>query len=65
MRIRRWACSITASTYMTGVGEDLPHGRCGDLDAENGEFAVDPAVAPVRVLLREEPAPHLTNKTTR
>ncbi|MFC5107515.1 hypothetical protein [Kibdelosporangium philippinense] len=43
----------------------MPHGGGGDLDAENEEFVVDPAVAPVRVLLREEPEPHLTNKTTR
>lgn len=36
-----------------GVGEDLPHGRGGDFDAQDEKFAVDAAVAPVRVLLRE------------
>src|SRR5205823_15116249 len=33
--------------------EDRPHGRRGDGDAEPGEFAVDTAVAPSRVLRSE------------
>ena len=33
-----------------GVGEDLPDGGCGDLDAQDEEFAVDAAVASVRVV---------------
>ena len=33
--------------------EDRPDARGGDDDARGGEFAVDAAVAPVRVLLRE------------
>jgi hypothetical protein len=33
------------------VGEDLPDGGGGDLDAEDEEFAVDAAVAPARVFL--------------
>ena len=35
------------------VLEDRPDARGGDDDARGGEFAVDAAVAPVRVLLRE------------
>jgi hypothetical protein len=90
LRIRRWACSITASMYMrvpvsvvvlkksqasrtsawsggtaprcstrvgarvhTRVGEDLPYGGCGDLQAVDEELAVDLAVAPARILLRQ------------
>jgi hypothetical protein len=36
-----------------GVLEDRPDGRCGDSDAEPGEFAVDAPVSPRRVLSRE------------
>ena len=35
------------------VSEDLSHGRGGNLQAEDKEFAVDAAVAPARVLLRQ------------
>ena len=47
------------SEFRPGAGsipcplEDRPHGRCGDGDAESGEFAVDTAVAPRRVLARD------------
>jgi hypothetical protein len=34
-----------------GLGENLPHGRGGDLQAPDEEFAVDAAVAPVWVVL--------------
>ncbi len=35
-----FGCGVDA-----GVGEDLPHGRGGDLHPEDEEFAVDPAIA--------------------
>ena len=35
------------------VGEDLPHGGLGDRVAEPGEFALDAAVSPGRVLVGE------------
>jgi hypothetical protein len=41
-----FGCGVDA-----GVGEDLPHGRGGDLDAEDEEFAVDAAVDLTGVLL--------------
>ncbi len=43
-----FGCGVDA-----GVGEDLPHGGGGDFDAEDEQFAVDAAVVPTRVLLRE------------
>ena len=33
--------------------EDLPHGRGGNLETQSGEFAVDAAIAPGRVLLSQ------------
>ncbi|MFD1046686.1 hypothetical protein ACFQ1S_14560 [Kibdelosporangium lantanae] len=45
---RTFRCGVDA-----GVGEDLPHGRCGNLDAKDEGFAVDAAITPARVLLRQ------------
>jgi hypothetical protein len=45
---RALGCGVDA-----GVGEDLPHGRGGNLDAKDEQFTVDSPVTPARVLLRE------------
>jgi hypothetical protein len=44
----RWGAGVDAR-----VGKDLPHGGGGELHAEDEEFAVNAAVAPARVLLRQ------------
>ena len=51
MRMRRVACSITAPGRADAAGlEDLPNGRCCDVEAQASHLAVDPPVSPVGVL---------------
>jgi hypothetical protein len=46
----RWGAGVPGCRVDPGLVEDVPHGRGGDLDTEDEEFAVDSAVSPGAVL---------------